>query len=187
MDPLIPAFVAVMLAGLTDRPPVLVALLADRFGVGSAMAGTFAAQAVGYGIAAGAGALVAPQLPADARTLLLALALMAAGGSALFAARLRDRLDGWRLPGPIVAALGVGILALGDRSQFLVFALSARTPSPILATTGATLAATALAFVAATLGERGWSRLPFTILRPIIGALLLGTSAATALTALRLA
>lgn len=186
MDPLLPAFVAVLLAGVADRPPLLAALLADRYGTRAVWPGVVAAQAAGFALAAAAGALVAPHLSPNARALLLALALLAAGGATLFEAKIRDRLDGWRLPPILTAALGTAILALGDRSQFLVFALGARTPDPVLAAIGGTLAGTILTVAAAVLGERGWRRLPLAAFRMGAGALLLLAGAVTGLGALRL-
>ncbi|KQM65344.1 MULTISPECIES: TMEM165/GDT1 family protein [unclassified Sphingomonas] len=185
MDPLVPALVAVLLAGVGDRPALLTAILADRHGSAATIGGVVA-QAIGFALAAVAGTLVAPHLSPNARGLLLALALLSAGGSALFAARIKDRLDHWRLPGWLTGFLGLGILALGDRGQFLVFALVARTPDPVAGTIGATLAAIALSAAAATLGERGWQALPFRVVRPVTAGLLLLSGAIIGLGALRL-
>lgn len=185
MDPLVPALVAVLLAGVSDRPPLLAAILSDRLGRG-AVWGAIVAQAIGFGLTAIGGMLVAPYLTPNARSLLLALALLSAGGAALFSATIKDRLDRWRLPPFLSGLLGMGILALGDRSQFLLFALVARTPDPVPGAIGATLAAAVLTLSAATLGERGWLALPFRPLRPAIGALLLLTGAILGLGALRL-
>ena len=185
MDPLVPALVAVLLAGGCDRPPLLVAILSDRSGRG-AVWGAIVAQAIGFVLAAIGGTVVAPYLTPNARNLLLAFALLSAGGATLFAATIKDRLDRWHLPPVLTGLLGVGILALGDRSQFLLFALIARTPDPVPGVIGATLAAATLTLAAATLGERGWRALPFRLLRPAIGALLLLTGAILGLGALRL-
>lgn len=185
MDPLVPALVAVLLAGVGDRPPLLAAILSDRLGRG-AVWGAVVAQAIGFVLAAIGGMVVAPYLTPDARNLLLALALLSAGGATMFAATIKDRLDHWRLPPFLTGSLGVGILALGDRSQFLLFTLVARTPDPVPGVIGATLAAATLTLTAATLGERGWLALPFRPLRPAIGALLLLAGAVLGLGALRL-
>ncbi|MGT2514019.1 hypothetical protein ACVOMT_06975 [Sphingomonas panni] len=61
MDPLVPALVAVLLAGVGDRPPLLSAILADRHGSAATIAG-IVAQAIGFALAAAAGTLVAPHL-----------------------------------------------------------------------------------------------------------------------------
>lgn len=186
MDPLIPALVAVLLAGGVDRPPLLTAILADRFGVARVVAGAAAAHVAGFAVASLAGAMVAPLLTPNARALLLAAALLSAGASAMVGAAIRDRLDRWRIGGPATAFAGVGILALGDRSQFLVFALAARSQAPALAAGGATIAALAVAIAAASIGERGWARLPIRPIRYAVAGLFLLTGAWTALGALRL-
>src|SRR3546814_16188932 len=80
-----------------------------------------------------------PMLTPEARALLLALALVSAGGAALFKAKAPDALpDSW------LGAFATGLLALlalgiGDRTQFVPFALAARTPIPALAFVGAPL------------------------------------------------
>ncbi len=185
MDPLVPAFVAVLLAGVTDRPPILAAILADRHGRAATIAG-IVAQGMGFVLAAIGGVVVAPHLTPDARNLLLALALLSAGGSTLFAARIKDRLTGWRMPGALVGLLGMAVMALGDRSQFLIFALVARTPDPVAGAIGGTLAAAVFTTAAATLGERGWYALPLHAVRPVAGGILLVTGAVVGLGALRL-
>lgn len=186
MDPLIPTLVAVLLASGIDRPPVLTAILADRFGPVRAFAGAGAAQAIGFTFSALAGAWIARTLTPEPRSLLVAVALLSAGGSSLFTPRIKDRLERWRFGGIAVSFVGMAILALGDRSQLLVFALAARNPSPWLATIGATVAALGVTGAAAALGERGWSKLPFRVMRPAIAAVLMITGTIVALGALRL-
>lgn len=186
MDPLIPAFVAVLLSGVADRPARLAAVLADRHGAGSTWPGAVLALAGAFALAAAGGAIVAPMLTPNARALLLALALVSAGAGMLLPARRFDRLAGWRLPAPLTALAGMFILAIGDRSQFLVFALTARTPDPWLAAIGGTLAGAIPVVAAALLGERVWHRLPLRAIDPGSGALLLVAGVVTGLGALRL-
>lgn len=185
MDPLVPAFVAVLMAGVSDRPPLLAAILSDRLGRG-ALWGTIVAQATGFALATIGGVLVAPALTPNARSAMLALALIAAATAAPILGRIKDRLDNWRLPPFPTGLFGMAVLTLGDRSQFLVFALVARTPDPVAGAIGASLAGGVLLLAAATLGERDWQKLPFTAIR-IVATLLLGlTGAVVGLGALRL-
>ncbi len=186
MDPLVPAFVAVLLAGWTDKPAALAAVLADRFGMRSVLPGALLALAAGFALAVVGGVLVAPMLSPNARALLLALALLSAGGAALWRGGRFEKLEGWRLPGSLTALLGMFILGLGDRSQFLVFALTARTPNPWLAAIGGTLAAAIPIVAAVMLGERGWGALPHRAIAIVSGGLLLLTGAVVGLGALRL-
>ena len=80
MDSLVPAFVAALLAGANDRGPWLAAILADRrrnpWGVlfGLAIAYTLASA-----IAAAGAIYVSARLSPEARTLMLAIALLAGG------------------------------------------------------------------------------------------------------------
>ncbi len=186
MDPLVPAFVAVLLAGWTDKPAALAAVLADRFGPHAVWPGAVLALAAGFALAAVGGVLVAPLLTPNARALLLALALVSAGGAALWRGGRFDRLEGWRIPGSLTSLFGLFILTLGDRSQFLAFALTARTPQPWLAAIGGTLAAAIPIVAAMILGERGWAALPHRAIGIGAGSLLLLTGAITGLGALRL-
>ncbi|KQN07570.1 TMEM165/GDT1 family protein [Sphingomonas sp. Leaf25] len=186
MDPLVPAFVAVLLAGWTDKPAALAAVLADRFGARAVWPGAVLALAGGFALAVVGGVLVAPMLAPNARALLLALALLSAGAAAMWRGGRFDRLEGWKLPGSLTSLLGLFILTLGDRSQFLVFALTARTPEPWLAVIGGTLAATIPIVAAAILGERDWQRLPHRAIGVGAGGLLLITGAVIGLSALRL-
>ncbi len=185
VDPLVPALVAVLLAGVSDRPPLLAAILSDRLGRG-AVWGAILAQAIGFALAAIGGMLVAPILTPNARDLMLAVALIAAATAVPIPARIKDRLDRWRLPPVLTGLLGMAVLTLGDRSQFLVFALVARTPDPVTGTIGASLAGTVLLLGAATLGERDWQKLPFAAIRIVATLLLALTGAILGLGALRL-
>lgn len=185
VDPLVPALVAVLLAGVSDRPPLLAAILSGRLGRG-AVWGAILAQVVGFALAAIGGMLVAPILTPNARDLMLAVALIAAATAVPIPARIKDRLDRWRLPPVLTGLLGMAVLTLGDRSQFLVFALVARTPDPVTGTIGASLAGTVLLLGAATLGERDWQKLPFAAIRIVATLLLALTGAILGLGALRL-
>ncbi|MEP9402955.1 TMEM165/GDT1 family protein [Sphingomonas silueang] len=186
MDPLVPAFVAVLLAGCTDRPALLAAVLADRHGAQAVWPGAVLALAAGFALSAVGGVVIAPHLTPNARGLLLALGLLSAGGAALWPPRGFDRLEGWRLPGALKALFGTLILMLGDRSQFLVFALVARNPEPWLGAIGGTLAGAVPVVAATLLGERSWTRLPRRAIGIVAGSLLLVVGAVTGLGALRL-
>lgn len=128
--------------------------------------------------------LVAPLLTPNAKQLLLALALGFAALGSLGRLKSPDRLEGWRLGGAATAFIGIFILALGDSTQFLTFAISAR--SGWLAAVGATFGAFAVALTAALLGEQAWRRLPLAVVRIGFGLLALGAAAISAASALRL-
>lgn len=181
MEALVPAFVAALLTQVGDRPAMLTAILADRYGrplVVALAAGL--AHAGGNAIAALAAAWIAPMLDASAASLLLAIALLFGGLGALFPKRMRDRLESWRLGALITPLLALFLIALGDRTQFLTFALAARG-EPWFAAAGAALGAFAVAFVAAVLGELAWSRLPLRRIRVLTGLAMLAGGAAIGL------
>jgi Ca2+/H+ antiporter, TMEM165/GDT1 family len=160
MEALVPAFLLALLSQLGERPPILTAILADRYG--KPLTAAFAAglaHAAGNLIAAAAGAAFAPILIPEASALLIAVALLLGGFGGLFPSRLKRRLDDWKLGALLTPLLGVFILALGDRTQFFTLALAARG-EPWFAAAGASLGCFAVAFVAAVLGELSWMRLP---------------------------
>jgi putative Ca2+/H+ antiporter (TMEM165/GDT1 family) len=188
METLVPAFVAVLLAQIFDPPARLAAVLSDRFGTkGRVIAGLMLAQIAGFALAAAGGALLTPGMSSNARGLLLAVSLMFAGAGGFLRPRLADRLASWRVGSFATALLGVFILAFGDRSQFLVAAFAAWGASPVLAATGASVAAAAAGGVAVMLGERAWCGWPRRDAARIgVAAVLLIVGVVLALRALRL-
>lgn len=186
MDALVPAFLLALLSQIGDRPPLLAAILSDRYRRPLTVAfAAFVAHATGNAIAAVLGASLAPTLTPEAKSLLLAVALIFAGLTGLWTSRLPSRLERWRLGAFATSLGGLFILALGERTQFLTFALSTDGYS-CLAAAGATLGATVVSALAAMLGEAGWSRLPLRAVRLAIAALFLCVGIGIGLGALRL-
>jgi putative Ca2+/H+ antiporter (TMEM165/GDT1 family) len=187
MDALMAALVAAILAQASDRTPWLTAMLSTRFArPGAVIAGTAIAITVGNAVAAIGGAIVGPRLSPNAQTLLLALALLFAGGSALFPIKPPDRLTGWRIGAFLTSLCGVAILAFGDRTQFITAALAARSPTPALAAIGATVGALAVHIPAILAGEGARKRLPLAAIRIASGILFLIVGATLGFSALRL-
>jgi putative Ca2+/H+ antiporter (TMEM165/GDT1 family) len=192
MDALMAAFVAAILAQASDRTPWLTAILSTRFaqsgsrGPGAVIAGTAIALATINAIGAASGAIIGPRITPNAQSLLLALALLSAGGSALFPIKPPDRLAGWRIGAFLTSLFGVAILALGDRTQFLTAAFAARSPTPALAAVGATLGALVVNVPAILAGEDARKGLPLAGVRITIGIVFLIAGAVFGLSALRL-
>ena len=187
MDALMAALVAAALAGVGDKPAFLAAVLADRYrSAGLVIVGALLALAAASGIAAALGAVLAPRLTPEAKQLMLGLALALQGGGAFWAGKSPERLDGWRLGAFLTSAVGLFILLFGDGIQFVVLTLAARTPVPALAAIGATLGGLVPIAVAAVLGERGWTALPLTTARRVVGGTFLVAALWLALGALRL-
>lgn len=186
MEAIVPAFLLAVLSQLGERPPLLTAILADRYGRPLTVAlAAGLAHAAGNGLAALAGMAMAPILTPNARALLLAVALLMGGVGALWRVKPPERLDSWRLGPLLTPLLGIFILALGSGTQFFTLALATRG-EPWFAAAGATIGAFAVAFVAAVLGELGWKAVPFGKIRLGIGLLFLAAGAIIGLGALRL-
>src|SRR3546814_8302532 len=91
MDVLMAALLAALFAQASDRTPWCAALLGSRFARPvPVIAALVIAIVVINGLGAVAGALIGPMLTPEARALLLALALVSAGGAALFKAKAPD-------------------------------------------------------------------------------------------------
>lgn len=186
MEALVPAFIAALLTQLGDRPAILTAIVADRYGrplIVALAAGL--AHGVGNTVAALAGGATAPLLTPNAQALFLAVALFIGGVSALWPVKPPARLDGWRIGSLLTAFLGVFSLALGGQTQFFTLAFAVRG-EPWFAAAGATAGAFAVAFVAAVLGELAWLRIPFRGFRILTGAIFLVAAAVIGAGALRL-
>jgi len=176
LDALVPAFIAALLAGIADRPARLAALLGTGSGV---WAGFAIGTALAIALSVAGGIVVAPLLASNARSLILGIALVAAGAGALWMRAVRVQ----RGPRPFAAATGGFVL--GDGTGFLAFALAVKGSAPVLAGVGAFAGAMTLVSAAATLGP-GWGRLPLRTLGRVAGALLIVTGLIVALGALRL-
>jgi putative Ca2+/H+ antiporter (TMEM165/GDT1 family) len=187
MDALVPALVAALCAGIGDRPAWLAAILGDRYRANAAMlAGLVLALGGAAAVAALSATLILGVLSPNARLLMLALALLFAGVGCLMRTRTPDRLEGWRLGAFLTTSLGGFVLALGDRTAFLVFGLAAWGASPWLAAAGAAVGGLVIAVLAASLGEAVWRALPLRALSAAAGIAFLVLGTICALSALRL-
>jgi putative Ca2+/H+ antiporter (TMEM165/GDT1 family) len=179
--------VAALLAQATDRTPWLAAILSTRFArPGAVILGTATSLAIGNAVAAAGGMLIAPHMSPNARDLFLAVALIFAGGACLVPIKPPERLDTWRIGAFATSLLGILILAAGDRSQFLTMAITARSPSPVLAAVGATIGALAVNVPAILAGERARRKMPITAMRFGVAAVFLVYGIVLGLGAIRL-
>lgn len=159
------ALVLGALTQLGDRTPWLAAILADRYrSPATLIVAASLALAINNAVGTVGGVLVAKLLTPNAKLLLLALALVLAGFTIQLSRKSPDRLAGWKLGAFGTSALGLAILAFGDRMQFVTAALAARSTLPWAAPVGATLGALAVCVPAIVLGEQRWLALP---LRPV--------------------
>ncbi|WP_294297065.1 hypothetical protein [uncultured Sphingomonas sp.] len=176
MDALVPAFVAALLAGIGERPARLAALLGERRGV---FAGFALGHAAAIAIAIAGAILIAPMLSTNARSILLAIALILAGFGTVWQRRI-ERPSG---PAPVAAA--AGSFAGGEGTAFLAFALAIGGSLPVLAGVGAFAGAMLLVGIAGGMGQ-AWFRLPLRTIGRIAGGLLLVTGIIVGLGGLRL-
>jgi putative Ca2+/H+ antiporter (TMEM165/GDT1 family) len=180
------AFVAALLTQATDKTCWLAGKLGTRFErPGSTIFAIAIALIAVNAIAAVAAVFIAPILTPNAKALLLAFALISAGASSLFALK-EPKVTDARAGAFIASLAGTLALGLGDRTQFITFALAARTPLPALAAIGATLGSLVVIIPAVLAGEPGRAALPFTPIRVTIAILLLLAGAISGLSALRL-
>lgn len=183
---MVPAFLLALLSQIGDRPPLLAAILCDRYKRPIAVLLAAAlAHAAGNGIAAAVGATLTPTLTPEAKSLLLAVALVFAGVTGFWTFKLPSRLERWPLGAFGTSLTGLFILALGERTQFFTFALSSGG-QPWLAAIGATIGATIPTAAAGLLGEAGWSALPIRLIRNSAAGLFLAAGIVIGLGALRL-
>lgn len=186
MEALVPAFLLAVLTQLCDKPAMLSAILADRYGRPLTVAFAAGLAHAGTNFAAGLGGmLIAPMMTPNARALLLALALIFGALGAIGSNRVKDRLDGWKLGSLLTSFLAVLILSFGESTPFFTLALSTGG-QPWFAAAGATIGAFGVAFVAAVLGERIWASVPWRWLRILSGIAFMGAGIWIGLGAMRL-
>jgi putative Ca2+/H+ antiporter (TMEM165/GDT1 family) len=143
------------------------------------------AALAGNSLAALAGAWIAETINIRAMTLLTAMALLFAGASGLIRRRPPKAQPPKRL---LLPAAFILLLAaeLGDRTQFLTFALAGRFDSAPLAAAGATLGMVAGCMPAVLLGDRFATSVPVRAIRYGVAALFLIAGFITAVNALQL-
>lgn len=174
MDALVTAFVAAGLAEWGDKTQLLVAALAARQHRPLALlAGVALAAALHAVIAAAGGTIVHDWVTIRALTLLLALALLFAGGAGLFARKAPRILIGPGAGAFVAAFLCFFIAEFGDKTQFLTFSVAARFDSLALAAAGGAAGVVAASVPALLLGERLKSAIPLRPIRLAIGVLFL--------------
>ena len=137
VEALVTSFVAAFLALWGDKIQLIVAgLSAATRRPAMVMAGLALAALASSIVAAIAGIWIAGMITIRAMTLMTALALLFGGATALFRPRRKETAPTrWPLPAAFILCLAA---ELGDRTQFLTFALAGRFNSAWLAAGGAT-------------------------------------------------
>jgi putative Ca2+/H+ antiporter (TMEM165/GDT1 family) len=187
LEPLLTSFIAAGLGEWGDATQLLVVGLAARFGrPGQILLGVALAAFATMLIAAAGGILVHDGATLRAFSLLVGVVLLFAGAMGLVKAKpppLADTVGG----GPfLAAAMAFFIVGLGDRTQFITFAIAARFDSLLLAALGATAGIVAANVPAAVLGPALLRQVPVKTIRLSASALFLLVGFYLSISALRL-
>lgn len=137
MDAFLTSLFALAVAEFGDRPQILCAALAMRYGrLSPIIWGLGFATFCNCVISAIAGSAVHRWISEDALQLFYAVSLIFAGFGMVAWRRPVDMLKKWRL-GPFwTSFLGLFILQFGDKGQFVLMATAARTDMPAFAAAG---------------------------------------------------
>ena len=128
MDSLLATLFSVLIAEIGDRPQILAAALAMRFGNDRIVIIALAlATALNCAISAVAGSAIDQYVSEDPVRLFNGLAYVLAGLGMLMWRRPVELLDGWKIGKFLTAFLGLFILQFGDKGQFIIAANAAMT------------------------------------------------------------
>lgn len=186
MEALLPVLVAVLLAEIGGRTQATGNALALAYPQhhSSLFIGLGLSTMASLSVAALGGAVLANMIPFEARTLLFGLALLFAGVPMLLVVKTPTIKS---ISSPIAASVfGFGRVQFGDASQFIVFAVSARSGEPILAVLGGMMGIIAATTPAIILRADWPGRLPLRPIRMLAAIVLTLAGAFAAISALRL-
>jgi putative Ca2+/H+ antiporter (TMEM165/GDT1 family) len=186
MDALIPAFVTILLAETGGRVQASVHTLQAKFPChGKRILAVLALTTLAsLTLAAVGGAIVADMIHFNARTLLAGLSLLFAGSAMLFAFRDARAPKG---DGSFATSLRTLLpIQFADASQFIVFAIAARSDMPVSTTLAGVAAVLVAAAVPLALKDDWPGAIPLTPIRSACGALLILGGAGFCVSALRL-
>lgn len=185
MESILPVFIAILLAETGGRAQARGHDLQLRFNAAGAILGALSLTTFASLLVAGiGGAMIAGNISFDARSLMAGLALVLAGGPMILPVK---PLRGIEAKSAFGASLkGFAALQFGDASQFIVFALAART-GQIAFAVSAGVAATMIAVSFPVVLGRDWpGAFPLGWSRRIGAILLIATGCWMIVNALRL-
>ena len=186
MDALLTTFLAAVLAEFGDKTQLFAMALAARYRrSGPIILGIAAAALASSLIAAAGGVLLNGLITAWATSLMVALALVFAGVSGLIGQNPPNIGSKWKV-GAFVTAACFLLIELGDKTQFLTFALAAQFDSLALAAFGAAAGIVAANVPAVLLAERLGVVVPLRWIRIGAAIIFLLAGCAVAIDALRL-
>lgn len=168
MDSFLFPLVTVFLASLGGRDQILVAQLSHGRGQPSQLlALAIAVSAVSAVAMAMAGSSIAAIMPAAARQMLVALALLFAALELFWPVSVKRASE----PTRSLGAIGLVLLAwqIKDAARFAIFAFAAATVLAPMAALGGALGAAAALFIGWNMGDALERRLPLRIIRAVLG------------------
>jgi Ca2+/H+ antiporter, TMEM165/GDT1 family len=173
MDSLIATFLTLILSETGDRTQLLAAALAVRFGRDRPVIAGFALAALANClISAFAGSYIQQMISQDPLRLFNGLAYFLAGIGMLAWRRKTDLLEGWKIGPFLTSFLGLFILQLGDKGQFVIGANAAMAEHWLFPAIGGWLGMLVAVVPAILLKERLAKLLPLGALRIGGGVLL---------------
>lgn len=174
MDSLLATLFSVMIAEIGDRPQILAAALALRFGRDKTVIAALAlATALNCALSAFAGSAIDDWISDDPLRLFNGLAFIFAGIGMLWWRRRVELLERWKTGPFLTAFLGLFILQFGDKGQFIIAANAALTPYWIFTAIGGWIGIMAAIVPAIILKEKLAQRLPIAAIRRTGGVLFL--------------
>ncbi|MFM2411114.1 MAG: hypothetical protein RL481_1942 [Pseudomonadota bacterium] len=174
MDSLLATLFSVLIAEIGDRPQILAAALALRFGSNRLVILALAlATALNCAISAAAGSVIDEWISEDPVRLFNGLAYASAGVGMLMWRRPVELLERWKIGAFMTAFLGLFILQLGDKGQFIIAANAAMTPHWGFTALGGWIGIMVAIVPAIVLKEVLAQRLPIPTMRRVGGVLLL--------------
>ena len=176
------ALIAAAAATLGGREAVRVGRLSAALGAGTGLlVACWLACIIACALSAWLGAGIAGQLGPDAKSMLVAIALLVAGIELIVLRPGRAPAEPTRSFGAILIVLGAAQLTAA--AGFLVFALAGATALPGLAAAGGALGSGAVLTAAWSLGAEWEARVPLGIVRVAVAGLLILAAIVTALDA----
>jgi putative Ca2+/H+ antiporter (TMEM165/GDT1 family) len=174
MDILLFTLFSVLVAEIGDRPQILAAALALRFGNDRTVIAALAlAAGLNCTLSAAAGSVIDEWISEDPLRLFNGLAYFLAGLGMLMWRRRVELLQEWKIGPFLTAFFGLFILQFGDKGQFIIAANAAMTPHWGFAALGGWMGIMSGIVPAIVLKERLASRLPIPTLRIAGGVMML--------------
>jgi Ca2+/H+ antiporter, TMEM165/GDT1 family len=174
MDSLLATLFSVLIAEVGDRPQILAAALALRFGSDRTVIIAVAlAAALNSALSATLGSTIDQYVSEDPVRLFNGLAYVLAGVGMLMRRRPVALLERWKIGPFLTAFLGLFILQFGDKGQFIIAANAAMTPHWGFTALGGWIGIMVAIVPAVLLKERLAILMPMVMIRKAGGLVLL--------------